>query len=76
MALAEPRPTVPEHYPWWLMRFPGKDGKAWKSCFMNGRGGNSVQVFPEQRLVVVITNYDVRQPHLLTAKLLMEQVLT
>lgn len=27
-------------------------------------------------VVVITTNYDVRQPHLLTAKLLMEQVLT
>jgi hypothetical protein len=41
---------------------------------MNGTGGNSVQLFPEQRVVMVITNYDVRQPHLLT-KLLMEHVL-
>ena len=44
----------------------------------HGTGGNSVQVFPEQRLVVVVTttNYNVRQPHLLTAKLLREQVLS
>jgi CubicO group peptidase (beta-lactamase class C family) len=64
-------------YLWWLMRFPGKDGKVWKSYSMNGTGGNSVQVFPAERLVVVVTttNYNVRQPHLLTAKLLMEQVL-
>lgn len=74
---ARPNDDMDYGYLWWLMRFPGKDGKAWKSYSMNGTGGNSVQVFPEQGLVVVITttNYDVRQPHLLTAKLLMEQVL-
>lgn len=61
---------------WWLMRCPGKDGKVWKSFSMKGTGGNSMQVFPEQRVVVIITtNYDVRQPHLLTTKLLMEPVL-
>jgi hypothetical protein len=44
---------------------------------MNGTSGNSVQVFPKQRVVVVVTttHYNVRQPHLLTARLLMEQVL-
>lgn len=74
---ARPNEDMDYGYLWWLMRFPGKDGKVWKSYSMNGTGGNSVQVFPEQRVVVVITttNYDVRQPHLLTAKLLMEQVL-
>ena len=76
-AHARPNEDMDYGYLWWLMRFPGKDGKVWKSYSMNGTGGNSVQVFPEQRVVVVITttNYDVRQPHLLTAKLLMEQVL-
>lgn len=76
-AHARPNEDMDYGYLWWLMRFQGKDGKVWKSYSMNGTGGNSVQVFPEQRVVVVITttNYDVRQPHLLTAKLLMEQVL-
>lgn len=77
-AHARPNDDMDYGYLWWLMRFPGKDGKVWKSFAMNGSGGNSVQVFPEHHLVVVITttNYNERQPHLLTAKLLMEQVLT
>lgn len=58
-------------YLWWLMRWPV--GQAtWRSYSMNGSGGNSVQVFPEQRVVVVVTtiNYNERQPHRITAKLL------
>lgn len=74
---ARPNDDMDYGYLWWLMRFPGKDGQMWRSYAMNGTGGNSVQVFPAERLVVVVTttNYNVRQPHLLTAKLLMEQVL-
>jgi len=39
--------------------------------------GNIVQVFPEQGVVVVITttSFDVKRPHNVTRKLLMQQVL-
>ncbi|HOU64828.1 MAG TPA: hypothetical protein PK861_02210, partial [Thermomonas sp.] len=62
-------------YLWWRMQFP-VNGKTWQSFAMNGTGGNSVQVFPDQRVVVVVTttNYNERQPHQITAKLL-QQVL-
>ncbi len=58
------------------MQFPVA-GKVWSSYAMNGSGGNSMQVFPQQRAIVVITttNYDVQQPHRITAKLLMEKIL-
>ena len=63
-------------YLWWLMAFPSA-GKTWHSYAMNGTGGNSVQVFPEKKLVVVITttNYNERQPHQYIIKMLKEKIL-
>lgn len=61
---------------WWRMQFP-VNGKTWPSFAMNGTGGNTVQVFPDQHVVVVITtaNYDVPQPHRLVMKLMTERLL-
>ena len=63
-------------YLWWLMSFPVGDA-TWSSFAMNGAGGNTVQVFPERRVVVVITttNFDRPQPHAITRKLLTQQIL-
>ncbi|HSD17377.1 MAG TPA: serine hydrolase [Thermomonas sp.] len=60
-------------YLWWLMRWKVRQA-TWRSYSMNGTGGNSVQVFPERRVVVVVTttNYNERQPHQITAKLLQQ----
>ena len=60
-------------YLWWLMRWPVGQS-TWRSYSMNGSGGNSVQVFPEHRVVVVVTttNYNERQPHQITTKLLQQ----
>lgn len=58
-------------YLWWLMRWPVGDA-TWQAYAMNGAGGNTVQVFPAQRTVVVVTttNFDQPQPHRITGKLL------
>ncbi len=58
------------------MSFPVGDA-TWSSFAMNGAGGNTVQVFPERRAVVVITttNFDRPQPHVVTRKLLTQQIL-
>lgn len=62
-------------YLWWLMQLPGPDGKLLAQA-MNGRGGNSVQILPDYDAVIVITttNFNARQPHLLTLKLVTEQI--
>jgi CubicO group peptidase (beta-lactamase class C family) len=63
-------------YLWWLMTFPLGD-RTLTSYSMNGSGGNTVQVFPAQGVVVVVTttNFDARQPHAITRKLLLQQIL-
>lgn len=63
-------------YLWWLMRFEVGDS-SWRSFAMAGSGGNTVQVFPDQRVVVVVTttNFHVQNPHGVTARLLTEHVL-
>ena len=63
-------------YLWWLMTFP-VGGETWSAFSMNGSGGNTVQVFPDRRAVVVITttNFDRPQPHAITRKLLVQQLL-
>ncbi len=63
-------------YLWWLMEWKVGE-RTLRSFAMNGSGGNTVQVFPELRAVIVVTttNFGVRQPHKLTAKLLTDHLL-
>jgi CubicO group peptidase (beta-lactamase class C family) len=63
-------------YLWWLKSYGVGDGKA-AGWLMSGNGGNKVVVFPELDLVAVITttNYNDRDAHALTDRLLMEYVL-
>jgi len=69
---AEARPGTDYGYLWWLQTFAGH--KAW---LMNGSGGNKVIVIQDLDLVVVITttNYNVRNSHGISDKLLVEHVL-
>ena len=65
-------------YLWWLRKFRVGTGRKMSaaSC-MFGNGGNKVCVFPELRLVVVITstNYNTRGMHEQTDRLLSEFIL-
>jgi CubicO group peptidase (beta-lactamase class C family) len=63
-------------YLWWLKSFKTRD-KTYAAYFMSGNGGNKVVVFPELDMVVVVTttNYNQRDAHELTEKLLSDHVL-
>lgn len=69
---AQARPDADYGYLIWLQTFSGH--KAW---VMSGTGGNKVVVVPDLSLVAVITttNFNVRQPHAISEKLLTEHVL-
>jgi CubicO group peptidase (beta-lactamase class C family) len=60
-------------YLWWLKDYVGE------ACFfMTGMGGNRVHVFPESKLVAVITSTNFARPdaHALSDRLLTEKILT
>jgi len=63
-------------YLWWLRTFEA-GRKKFRAALMQGNGGNKVVVFPEPEMVVVITttNYNVREAHQLTDRLLTEYIL-
>jgi len=69
---ANARPDVDYGYLIWLQTFAGH--KAW---VMSGSGGNKVAIVPDLDLVAVITttNFNVRQPHAISEKLLAEHIL-
>lgn len=76
-----PHAQVDEHtdygYLWWLKKFT-QDGKTYSTAMMSGSGGNKVIVMAEQRAVIVITttNFQVRQPHAVSEKLLTDYIFT
>lgn len=69
---ANARPDTDYGYLIWLQTFNGH--KAWA---MSGTGGNKVVIVPDLDLVAVITttNFNVRQPHAISEKLLTEHIL-
>lgn len=69
---ANARPDTDYGYLIWLQTFSGH--KAW---VMSGSGGQKVAIVPDLGLVAVITtaNFNVRQPHAISEKLLAEHIL-
>ncbi len=63
-------------YLWWLMKIPF-GASTLTAPTMAGNGGNAVFLLPEKRAVIVITttNFNERQPHLHTFKLLTQDLL-
>jgi CubicO group peptidase (beta-lactamase class C family) len=63
-------------YLWWLksMRVDGRD---WRCASMAGFGGSRVAVFPDDRLVVVVTseNFSLPEAHELTERLIGQHIL-
>lgn len=73
---ANARPGVDYGYLWWLQQFK-VNGRMVQAYGMAGSGGNKVFVLPELDAVVVITttNFQVRNAHPLSEKLLAELIM-
>ncbi len=63
-------------YLWWIRTYRAGE-RPYRSYYMSGTGGNRIHVFPDQKVVVVITttNFRERGPHQITDRLLTEKIL-
>lgn len=73
---AKAREDTDYGYLWWLETFHS-GGRDWRSWGMYGTGGNKIVVFPDQKVVVVITttNFHVPGAAALSDKLMTEYIL-
>lgn len=73
---AQVMPGFDYGYLTWLPRIPVGE-TTMRAYAMNGTGGNRVTVLPDQQTIVVVTteNFDVRQPHQITDRLVFETVM-